>query len=88
LSNIVQMWKAASRHKRQHWQMAREDAAVSAYAVVERDGAWLVVERGREGRAPDGLHREVAGPFSNSAAWEWIDRHTARRRYGATGANP
>jgi hypothetical protein len=72
MSNIAKMWKAAAPHKRERWKMAREIEAAAAYEVVERDGAWFVVER----------DNVAAGPFSNSAAWEWIDRHTARQRYG------
>lgn len=71
MSNILKMWKAAAPYKRQRWKMAREIEAAAAFEVVERDGRWYVPEAGHT----------VAGPFSNSAAWEWVDRHTKARRY-------
>jgi hypothetical protein len=72
MSNVVRMWKAAAPHKRAHWQMAREIQATAAFEVVECGGAWFVLEAGQP----------KAGPMTNGAAWDWIDRHTARRRYG------
>jgi hypothetical protein len=66
MSNVVKMWKAAAPHKRERWRMQREIEATAAYEVVQSGG----------GGQPK------AGPMTNGAAWEWIDRHTARRRYG------
>ena len=67
---------ALSCHRRKRWQAAREQACTPRYTVGADDhGKWLVL---------DAAARQVAGPFtSNSAAWEWIDRHTTARRYGA-----
>jgi hypothetical protein len=73
MGDIVKMWKAAAPHKRARWRMQREIEATASFEVVERGGAWFVLDHAQP----------VAGPMTNSAAWQWIERHTARRRYGA-----
>ena len=70
------MNKAASKHRRAHWNAERE-AASTPYEIEEGHGAWHVTE----------ARARVAGPFaSNAEAWSWIDRHSVARRYGAVSS--
>jgi hypothetical protein len=68
------MNKAASKHRRGHWQAERAAESSPSYTIEDCDGGCCVM---------DGAAR-VAGPFAtNSEAWRWIDQHTVARRYGA-----
>jgi len=73
LQRYMEMQRAASKGKRQHWQAMREAASTPAYTVQETEnGQYHVV---------GGCNR-VAGPFSNAEAWRWVERNTTVRRYG------
>jgi len=67
------MAKAASSHRRKHWNMQRQNAASIGMKVEEATDGWNVT-------GPNGM---CAGPFkTNSEAWHWLDNNTRAKRYG------